>query len=129
MGPIVRRLFLSFCLLGASAARAEYHTFQIEELFSNADGTIQYVVLHEAFGMNGENLWVGHALASGNGTSSNTFTFPNNLPGGPCGYYGCTQSQTANARVLVATQGFAALGLVTPAPVTAQAFGGKLIRT
>ena len=122
MRPIARALFLSFCLLGASAARAEFHTFQIDELFSSADGTIQYVVLHEAFGMNGENLLGGHALTSGNGAASNTFVFPNNLPGGSCGYYGCTPSQTAHRHVLVATQGFAALGIVTPDYVVPNGF-------
>jgi len=122
MGSIVRWSFLSFCLLATSVARAEFHTFQIEELFSNADGSIQYVVLHETQGMNGENLLSGHALTSSNGGATNTFVFPNNLPGGTCGYYGCNASSTANARVLIATQGFAALGLVTPDYVMPNAF-------
>jgi hypothetical protein len=112
MGPMVRRilgLFLSFL---APAAWAEFHTFQIEEVFSNADGTIQYVVLHEVLGMNGENLLAGHTFTSTSGGTTNTFVFPSDLPGGFCGYSGCTQSPTAFARVLIATQGFAALGLV-----------------
>ena len=114
MDRIARWIFLSFCLLTPMAARAEFHTFQIDQLFSNADGTIQFVVLHEAFGMNGENLLGGHALTSSNGMVTNTFVFPNNLPGGSCGYYGCNPSQTANKRVLIATQGFAALGQLSP---------------
>ena len=106
-------LGLLFLLL-APAAWAEFHTFQIEEIFSNADGTIQYVVLHEALGMNGENLLAGHTFMSTSGGTTNTFVFPSNLPGGSCSYYGCTPSPTSFARVLIATQGFAALGLVTP---------------
>ena len=52
-------------LLAGGAARAEYHTFQIEQIFSNADGTVQFVVMHEMFGMDGENMWMGNALTSG----------------------------------------------------------------
>src|SRR6516162_9549072 len=50
-------------LLAALSARATFHTYQIQEVFSNADGTVQYVVLHEAIGANGQNLLgQGHAL-------------------------------------------------------------------
>ena len=31
----------------ATAALATFHTYQIEQIFSNADGTIQFVVMHE----------------------------------------------------------------------------------
>jgi hypothetical protein len=114
MRSIARLLPALLCLPFLSAARAEYHTFQIEEMFSNADGSIQYVVLHESLGMNGENLLAGHALTSMSGATVNTFVFPRNLPGGQCGYYSCDASPTAGKRVLVATQGFATLGLVPP---------------
>ena len=102
--------------LAATAARAEFHTFQIEELYSNGDGTVQYVVLHESQGMDGENLLGGHTLTSmPQGGQARAFVFPNNLPGGICGYNGCTESATANKRVLIATPGFTALNLgVTP---------------
>src|SRR4029077_2321704 len=71
----------------------------------NADGTVQFVVMHEAFGANGENLWAGQALTSSDGISPmKVFQFGSNLP----------SSSTAGKRVLIATQGFAALGLVTP---------------
>jgi len=101
-------------VLAAPAAWANFHTFQIEEIFSNADGTIQYVVLHEVAGMNGENLLGGHMFTSTSGSTTQTFTFPTNLPGGESGIYGPMPSPTAFARVLIATQGFAQLGLVTP---------------
>ena len=114
----------------ASAAAAEFHTFQIEELFSNADGTVQYVVLHESAGMDGENLWQGQRLVSTSAAGSTTFAFKANLPGGTCGYYGCASSPTANRRVLVATVGFSALGLVAPDFVVPNGFlatgGGTL---
>jgi hypothetical protein len=93
----------------ATSANAMFHTFQIEQIFSSADGTVQFVVLHEAAGMDGENLLSGHTF-----TATQTYVFPNDLPGGVCGYYGCSPSPTANKRVLIASQGFAALGVVTP---------------
>lgn len=76
--------------LVATAARAEFHTFQIEELYSNADGSVQYVVLHESQGMDGENLLQGQALTSTHLGVTKTYIFPANLPGGGCSmYYGC----------------------------------------
>jgi hypothetical protein len=114
MARIERWITVLLFLLFAQAARAEFHTFQIEQIFSSADGTIQYVVLHEALGMNGEGFLGGHTLTSMSGGTTNTFVFPADLPGGGCGYGGCNPSPTANARVLIATQGFAALGLVRP---------------
>src|SRR5215468_7343864 len=44
-------------MFAASAASAAFHLFQIEQIFSNADGTVQFVVLHEFTGSNGENFW------------------------------------------------------------------------
>ena len=119
-------------LLAVGTARAEYHTFQIEQIFTNADGSVQFVVMHEMYGQDGENLWNGNPLVSAQGMTSKTFTFNKNLPGGMAGgYYGMgTPSPTANKRVLIATQGFAALNLVTPDFVVPNGFipmgGGTL---
>ena len=99
--------------LVATSAVAEFHTFQIEQIFSSADGTIQFVVLHESAGMNGENMLAGHSFTSMGGATQ-TYMFNVNLPGGACGYYGCSASPTAHAHVLIATQGFANLGMITP---------------
>jgi hypothetical protein len=111
-------LFAALLAVATSGtALANYHTFAIEELYSNSDGTVQYVVLHEVAGMNGENLLQNHTLTStsAHGSVTKTFTFPNNLPGGSCSYYyGCMPAPTAGRRVLIATQGFAALALVSP---------------
>jgi hypothetical protein len=90
-------------VLAAPLARASFHLFQIESLYSNADGTVQYVVLHEHTGSNGENLLGGHPLTVTHGNVTKTFTFDHDLP-----------VNTAGKRALVATQHFAALGLVTP---------------
>ena len=106
-------LFLGL-VLGVSVANASYHTYQIDEIYSNADGTVQYVVLHEAAGMDGQNQQMGQRLTSTGPGGTATFVFPNDLPGGACGYYGCTLAPTARTRMLIATHGFVALGLIAP---------------
>ena len=79
-------------------------TFQIEEIYSNADGAVQYVVLHETSGLDGQQGFAGGTLMVTHAGVTKTFTFPANLPG----------SSTANHRVLVASQGLAALGFIVP---------------
>jgi hypothetical protein len=101
-------------LVAAGPARAEFHTFRIDQFFSSPDGAVQFIVLRESQGMNGENQFQGQALRISHGGVTNTYPFPKNLPGGECGYYGCSLSPTANRRVLIANDGFAALGIVTP---------------
>jgi len=101
------RTFLAIVFaLTASAAAASYHTFQIDEIFSNADGTVQYLVLHEAAGLNGQHMLKGHVLASTAGGATTNLVFPKDLPGGSCGYYGCSLARTAVSHVLIATAGF-----------------------
>jgi hypothetical protein len=88
--------------VAAPLASATFHLFAIEQVYSNADGTVQFVVLSTF--TNGEHLWAGRALTSTGAQGTKRYTFPANLPG----------SGTAGRKVLVATEGFAALGLVTP---------------
>src|SRR5438552_1933446 len=95
---------ISILMFAASGAFANFHLFQIEQLFSNADGTVQFIVLHEFTGSNGEHLLGGMPLISTHAGVNKVFIFPNNLP----------SSQTAGKRVLIGTQGFAALGIITP---------------
>jgi hypothetical protein len=54
--------------------------------------------------------------------TTNTYFFDRDLPGGSCDYYGCVLAPTANRRVLIATQGFAALNLVIPNYVVPNGF-------
>ena len=105
-------LSLGFCLFAPNAG-ASFHTYQIHQIFSNADGTIQFVVLHEAVGENNEHFLAGHTLTSTQGGTTKTYIFNKNLPGASMGYGG-TPMPTAFTYVLIATQGFAALGLVMP---------------
>jgi hypothetical protein len=102
-------------LLATSPAFASFHLFRIEQLFSNADGTVQFVVMHEVTNSNGENLWEGQRLTSTEASATRGFTFPADLP----------SASTAGRRVLIATAGFAALGLVTPDFVVPNGFLAK----
>jgi hypothetical protein len=116
-------------ILWTTAALAEFHTYQIQEIFTNADGTIQYVVMHESQGMSVEYFWAGNRLTSTAGGQSQSFTFPSNLPVSmACGGYGCAKAfpnSTANTHVLIATQGFADLNVVTPDFVMPSGFLSK----
>jgi hypothetical protein len=89
----------------AAPAQAAFHDFRIDQVFSNADGSVQYVVMRESLGNNGENLWLGQVLRTTNVTgASKQLSFPTNLP----------SASTASRSALIATADFAALGLVTP---------------
>lgn len=77
------------------------HTWRVTEIFSNADGTIQFIELTECCGLPNE-LGVNNGLIASN---SNSF----NMVG-----LGVTGS-TANKSILIASQGFAELcGAPTP---------------
>ena len=84
----------------ATTVSADAHKWEISEVFSNADGTIQYI---EWFtGDDDEQFLTLESLSTGSG---NSFNFPNNLP----------SSFTGGRRFLMATPGFAAIsGMPTP---------------
>jgi len=106
-------LGLLFGLMAPGPAHAIFHLWRMSELFSNADGSVQYLELVTPF--SGEQFIAGHTVTSG----GNVFTFPSNLSG-----------ETARKAMLIATEGFAALGLVTPDYVVPNGFfalqGGSL---
>jgi hypothetical protein len=78
--------------------------FRIDQVYSSSDGNVQFVVMRETSGTNNENRWVGQSLATTNRFGvEKQIIFPSNIG-----------SQTASRSVLIATPGFAALGLVTP---------------
>ena len=120
MNRLLRLSTFATFLLAALSAFAAFHLFRIEQIYSNADGTVQFIVLHESTGSNGESLWQNQSLTSTHLGVTKTLTFASNLP----------SASTAGKRVLVATQGFAALGLVTPDYVIQNGFlatdGGTL---
>ena len=120
--------FAALALAGALLAQpalATFHTFQVFSIYSNADGTVQYIVLHESLGFNGQSALHGHVLTSSSGGSNQMYVFPSDLPGGgPGDGYGggMMLAPTANSYVLIATQGFAALNLVAPDYVVPNGF-------
>jgi hypothetical protein len=91
--------------LHAAPASAGFHLWDIVEVFSNGDGSVQFVELATA-GSN-EHFVANHDLVVFDGaTSIAAFTIPDDL---------ATQTPTTNRRFLVATPGFASLpGAVTP---------------
>jgi len=61
-------------------APASPPTFQITQLFSNLDGTLQFIQLTETAGLNGQHHFAGLTLTSTHDGITKTFTFPNDLP-------------------------------------------------
>lgn len=84
------------------AVHGASHLWRFAEVFSNADGTIQFIELKECCGSTIETQIQGKWILSN--TTANQFNFPNGLVG-----------NTANQRLLFATQHFANLpGAPTP---------------
>ncbi len=97
--------------LYCAPALAGSHLWRINEVFSNADGTIQFIEMKECCGSPNEIALVGRWVLSD--TTGNQFDFPANLAPGT----------TANKHLLFATAGFAALpGAPTPDFVIADNF-------
>lgn len=96
-------------LLLSTPAWATFHTFRINEVFSNADGTIQFIELTEVFGLNHQHLFAGQTFT----TNAHSYIYPSNLP----------NSSTADKSFIMATAAFAALpGSVTPDYVIPDSF-------
>jgi len=99
---------LVFSITCASTAHATFHSWEINELYSNTDGSIQFIELLESKGDDDSHLlFTDNAqLASTDGSITNLMaSFPNDLP----------SNLTANKFFLIATTGFAGLdGAVTP---------------
>jgi hypothetical protein len=100
-------LLMSWCATAIPLV-AGAHTWDVNELFSNADGTIQFIELREMNGTPNEVNVGGHMITS----SLNMFTIPENVA-----------SPTSNRMLLFATAGFAALpGAPTPDFIIADNF-------
>lgn len=99
---LVRAMLVGGCMSGAVLpAMAGSHTWDFTEVFSNADGTIQFIELRECCGGAGETGLPGHNLSS----NLHSFIIP-----GPA-----LIAPTSNKHFLLATQGFADLpGAPTP---------------
>ena len=102
VGQWLAASWLVFALVGPAAAA--FHLFRINEVYSSADGTVQFVELKESTGSDLESFWGGNALTSTQGSTVRTFIFPANLP----------STSTASKSVVVATPAFAAAAGITP---------------
>lgn len=105
----MKPLLLCLCLLASVAlapgARADFHTFAVDQAYSSADGEVQFIVLHETFNANGQHVFNQHSVASTHAGVTKSFVFPANLP----------SSNTAGRYVLLASDGYVALRTAMPA--------------
>jgi hypothetical protein len=85
-----------------SPARASHHLWVLSQIFSNASGTVQFIVLTENAPETGEDAVSGVTVTAG----GHTFTFNANLP---------TPGTDVHKWILLGTPGYAALPGV-PAP-------------
>jgi len=106
-------LFAAALALAANAG-ATAHLFVVDQVYSNADGSIQFIVFLQSPPANDEHEWKGHVLTSIHDGVSRTLLYTHDLP----------SNLTRNRRVLVATKGFADLGIVTPDYVMPDGFLG-----
>ena len=86
------------CALAAPSALAGSHLWRIHEVFSSADGSVQFIEMEECCGADNETYLGGKWILSD--TTGSQFIFPGNLPCSNC---------TANRHLLLATAAFAAL--------------------
>ena len=94
---------VALSLFAAMPTHAAFHFWHVKEVFSNADGSVQFIELFDSF--NNENFVSGHTLRSNSDGVIKNFTLLSNAP----------SSLTANKHLLFATPGFSALpGGVTP---------------
>ena len=100
--PALSALGLILALAWAGQVNAASHQWRFNELFTNSDGTIQFIEMKECCGFSAEHEISGKwILVVG---ADNQYTFRSNLTG-----------DTANRHLLLATQGFAdILGAPTP---------------
>ncbi len=95
------RLFLRFAVavfaFSCGPVFANFHLWAFSELFSSADGKVQFVEMRALTA--GQQFLTGHSLVA----NGHVFEFPHDLPG-----------DTGGHSMLIATQSFAALGVVTP---------------
>ncbi|MBG7608447.1 MAG: PEP-CTERM sorting domain-containing protein [Verrucomicrobia bacterium] len=101
MKPPVQTLPLlaASLLLSALPAAASSHTWEINEIYSNFDGSVQFIELIESLGSDGQGVFNGITISS----TSATYTFGANIT-----------SSTANLRLVLATSSFVGLAGITP---------------
>lgn len=76
---ILHAFTLAAAILFAQSANATFHLWQIAEIYSNADGTVQYIELTTS--ASGQQFVGGHQVTASQNGASRSFTLPTNLPG------------------------------------------------
>jgi hypothetical protein len=111
--------FLCLLLLTSSPANATFHLWRITQLFSNADGTVQFIEITSLAA--GQQFISGHTITSSQGGTTKTFTFASNLPDDSAvvsseqdPYGGGTVTVTRYKSFIVATAAFGALAGISP---------------
>lgn len=79
------RLALLACLCGAillmpASTRASFHLWSVNEIYSNADGSVQFVEFSTSSSL--EERLATHSMTCVGPLGTNTFSFPSNLPTG-----------------------------------------------
>jgi hypothetical protein len=99
---------IALLLAVAQPATATFHLWQINEIYTSPDGSVQFIELFTS--STGQQFTNGEQIIASQGTSSETFTFPSNTP-----------TPTTNRHLLIGNSAFQALGcaatdftLVTP---------------
>jgi len=75
-------LLICFSLLTLNTGRASFHLWDINEVYSNADGSVQFIELFTSSG--GQQFVSGHTITS---TGAADFTFPSNSPSPTAGHH------------------------------------------
>lgn len=97
-----QRLALAFVLVGSQPAQAAFHLWDVAEVFSSEDGSVQFVELFTT--APNEIFLTDHTLRTRQaGSDLATFTIPGDLAG-----------NTSNRRLLFATPGFEAAAGIAP---------------
>ena len=100
------RRFLGTCaslLLLASPGKAAFHLWEIRELYTNLDGSVQFIELFTTSGSQQFTQSTQIQVVNQAGTQTHTFNIPTNLPG-----------DSANRAFLIATSNLPSFGGPTP---------------
>jgi hypothetical protein len=107
---LIYRILLSlFAVAAALPASASFHLWAMSELYSNADGSVQFLELRALTG--GQEFIAGHSIRAMSGGTVHSMLVTQNLPG-----------DSGGRTFLIGTQGFAALGVVTPDVIVPNGF-------
>ena len=114
-GPRAKRNSLGLAcfalMLSATPTKAAFHLWQLQELYSDSTGSLQFIELFTT--SNNQQFVAGQQIQVSNigGTLTNTFTIPTNLP-----------SSSTNKSFLLGTAGLQAAGGPTPDYIIPKSF-------